>query len=164
MKRRIISMIVVIVLTLSLSVSAFADSPKYKSTQAYVNILEEYEVEYTYQMGEQNDEIINFTDAGDHRNIIDIDAQFIDSEDEMTLYAFDIISFTSDKYADVLEAVNKLNMFRNYACFSVTEDGVNATWDVSLGTVDANYIAEEALLAFFNTVDEAYSELAKFEN
>lgn len=81
----------------------------------------------------------------------------------MTLYAFDIINFSSDKHADVLEAVNELNLFKNYACFSVTDDGVNATWDVILGTVDASYIAEEALLSFFYTVDEAYSELTKFE-
>ena len=118
MKKSVISILALFVLALSFNISAYADSPKYKSTKAYVEVLEKYEVEYTYQTGELNDEIINFTDAGDYRDVIDVDAQFIDTEEEMTLYAFDIIKFSSNSYNDVLKAVNMLNRTKNYACFT----------------------------------------------
>lgn len=164
MIKKTISVFTIFVMILSISITAFATSPKYKSTNAYVQLLEEYGVEYTYQKGELNDEIVNFvTDEGEYRKIIDIDAQFMSTEDEMTLYSFGVIEFAPRDYADVLDAVNMLNGTTNYGCFYITGDSVNASWDVILGNVDAKSIAEIALGAFFDTVDEAYNDLAKFE-
>ena len=120
MIKKTISVFTIFVMILSISITAFAASPKYKSTKAYVQLLEEYDVEYTYQKGELNDEIINFvTDEGEYRKTIDIDAQFVNTEDEMTLYSFGVIEFVPRDYADVLDAVNMLNGTTNYGCFYI---------------------------------------------
>ena len=164
MIKKTISVFTIFVMILSISITAFAASPKYKSKKAYVQLLEEYDVEYTYQKGELNDEIINFvTDEGEYRKTIDIDAQFVNTEDEMTLYSFGVIEFVPRDYADVLDAVNMLNGTTNYGCFYIAGNSVNASWDVILGNTDAKNIAEIALGAFFDTVDGAYNELSKFE-
>ena len=164
MIKKTVSMFTIFVVILSISINAFAASPKYKSTKAYVELLEENGIEYTYQEGEFNDEIINFvTDEGEYRKIIDIDASFWSTEDEMTLYSFGVIEFNPRDYSAVLDAVNQLNYTAGCGCFFIAGYNVNACWDVILGNTDAKNIAELALEAFVYTVDEAYNELAKFE-
>jgi hypothetical protein len=163
MKKQVISVFLILVIVLSFSANAFADSAKYKSTLAYIELLEEYEIEYTIQEGRLDDEIINFVDEGEYRDVIDIDASFMDTEDEVTFYSFDVIKFDTSDRTRVLEAVNDLNSKISYGFFFVTVDGVNACWDVILGEKDAKGILEIALPQFYFSVDEGYSELAKFE-
>ncbi len=163
MKKKTISMLIILALILSISATAFAASPKYKSTKAFIEVLKEYDIEYTLQTGEFNDEIINFVDGGNYRDTIDIDASFWDTEDEMTLYSFSLVEFQPRDRAKVLDAVNELNSSFSYGTFFVVENFVNVSWDVILGEKDIRNIAEEALVAFFHTVDEGYNELAKFE-
>lgn len=161
--KKSISIFIVLVLLLSVYSVAYATEPQYKSTKALIELLEEYGIKYSIQKVEFNDEMVNFVDEGDYRKELDIDVAFYDTEDEMTLYSFDVIKFSDRDYRDVLEAVNQLNCTKNYACFYVAEDGVNASWDVYLGETEAKNIIDQTVSDFLSTVDEAYHELSKFE-
>lgn len=167
MKKQLINIFIVLVLVVSLSASAFAATPQYKSTEAFIKMMDENQYEYDFFERDEavNEEMIMTDFEGDYLDNIEITAFFPDTEDEMFLYSFDVIEFEKADYSKVLEAVNQLNYDNDYVCFYVekNENVVSAVWSVLLGEKDAKEIADIALHTFLTVVDDSYETLKLLE-
>ena len=167
MKKKMISIFTVLVLVLSLSITAFAAAPQYKSTEAFIKMMDENQYEYDFFEREKagDDEMIITEFEGDYLDSIEIAAFFPDTEDEMFLYSFDVIEFKESDYSKVLETVNQLNYDNSYGCFYVdkSDNTVCAVWSVLLGEKDAKEIADIAFHTFLSVVDDSYESLASLK-
>jgi hypothetical protein len=168
MKKQLISICTVLVFVLSLSVSAFAVAPQYKSTEAFIKMMDENQYEYDFFDADEadGDEMIIADFEGEYLDNIEVTAFFPDTEDEMFLYSFDVIKYAQSDYSKVLEAVNQLNNENNYVCFYVEKDekAVSAVWSVLLGEKDTKEIADIAFHTFLTVVDDSYKVLKPLEN
>lgn len=166
-KKQLISILAILALVLSLGAGAFADAPEYKSTKAFVEMMDDNQYRYDfYPKEEDGDSEIVFAEyQGDYMDDLSLSAFFPDTEDEMFLYCFNMIDFDEADYLKALEAVNELNHENDYACFYVDTDdySINAYWSVLLGEKDAKEIAEIALHSFLNAVDDSYDRIKSLE-
>ena len=167
MKKQLTSIFTVLILVLSLSTSAFAAAPQYKSTESFIKMMDENQYEYDFFERENagDDEMIITDFEGDYLDNIEITAFFPDTEDEVTIFSFDVIEFDKSDLSKVLEAVNQLNYDNYYGCFYVdkNDNTVSAFWSVLLGKKDAKEIADIALHTFLTVVDDSYESLKSLE-
>ena len=167
MKKQLTSIFTVLILVLSLSTSAFAAAPQYKSTESFIKMMDENQYEYDFFERENagDDEMIITDFEGDYLDNIEITAFFPDTEDEVTIFSFDVIEFDKSDLSKVLEAVNQLNYDNYYGCFYVdkNDNTVSAFWSVLLGEKDAKEIADIALHTFLTVVDDSYESLKSLE-
>ena len=71
MKKQLISICTVLVFVLSLSVSAFAVAPQYKSTEAFIKMMDENQYEYDFFDADEAD--------GDEMIIADFEGEYLDN-------------------------------------------------------------------------------------
>lgn len=168
MKKVIVFLLTLSLLTAALIAPAFAVSPKYENTRAFLELLDANDIMYT---------LIGVDDDGDEKVTIDnrsdaipkgytIRLFFSEENDEVSLRVWNLVDFDADNLGLVLKAVNQANYDYKYVRFYVDESDYSITAsidDVVRANTDTADIILDSLLDLVDVMDVVYPSISIFE-
>lgn len=168
MEKRIIWIIAVISLfftLLSLPVNADYTQAKYSSTMQFLKILDNYDIKYTWQgMDSDDNEIISIGNNSDVVGNYTIKVFFDDSNENCSIRVWNLIDYKSAMSSSVYAAVNSINYAYKYVKFFAddSDNSVTASIDLIYRDSDIGEICLEALVDIVSIIDKAYPQLEPF--
>lgn len=162
--KKLLSMIVTLTLVLSFACSALATEAVYPLTKSFLSQMDAMDVSYTViGVDEDGDECVSILNVGDAGNKYEIVIYFREDSEAVLFYVWDLISFSEESFADVLNAVNKFNADWLYAKAYVEDDN---TVTVSLSSkIEESTSADlvlDMLMSLVDRVDSAYEYVAPY--
>lgn len=115
MIKRFLAFAMILALLVCLGVPAFAEEAQYKTTKAFLKEIDGYEgfsCEYmrVIEDGDDKYEMVSVTYDGELSNYkSNIQLLFSEDCEEVQVYLYNLINFSADKLAEVLDRINDIN-------------------------------------------------------
>ncbi len=163
--KRIIALL--LALALAMPLTALAGRCEYANTQAFCDLMDAEEIEYTwYGTDDEDDEVVILESSGDGIGDYDIYLYFYEDESSasMACRVWEVITYDPARFSEVVEACNTLNASWRYITFyaDTNDNTVTVSFDVVTVGGSAAQTCYGMISRLVSILEKAYPDLAPY--
>ena len=165
--KKALAFLLVSLLVVGLCMPTYAVTAQYKSTQAFIEKLDEVGLKYSLSSpDEDGDELVKINNKDDNGFEYTIRLYFDENEENCFIRVWNIIHYSDFYFSKVLRVCNSLNYKYRYLRFYADESDntVTASIDLIFRDNDVGEIAMEAVVTTASILEKAYPSLEIYDD